>query len=89
LARILGRAFLIRHGLLVVRDELSVRRILKTLTFSHISVRPRHPQADTEAQETHYKNFADLVTSVFLMAREASRSIYGGRTRPPSPNKAA
>ena len=43
--RILARFF-------VVMDERSVGRILKTLTFRHISVRPRHPQADAEAQET-------------------------------------
>jgi transposase len=30
----------------VPMDERSVGRILKTLTFSHISVRARHPQAD-------------------------------------------
>jgi transposase len=41
--RILARFF-------VVMDERSVGRILKTLTFSHISVRPRHPQANGEAQ---------------------------------------
>ena len=46
--RILARFF-------VVLDERSVGRILKTLTFSHISVRPRHPQADTAAQEAHEK----------------------------------
>jgi transposase len=46
--RILARFF-------VVMDERSVGRILKTLTFGHISVRPRHPQADAEAQEAHKK----------------------------------
>src|ERR1700724_3300821 len=30
--------------------ERSVRRLLKTLMFSQISVRPRHPQADAAAQ---------------------------------------
>lgn len=39
--RILARFF-------VPMDERSVGRILKTLTFSHISVRPRHPQADAQ-----------------------------------------
>ncbi len=46
--RILARFF-------VPMDERSVGRILKTLTFSHISVRPRHPQADAAAQEAHKK----------------------------------
>jgi hypothetical protein len=36
-------------------DERSVGGILKTLTFSHISVRPRHPQADAAAQQAHKK----------------------------------
>ncbi len=49
----------------VVMDERSVGRILKTLTFSHISVAcPRHPQADAEAQEIAQNNFADLVAAV-------------------------
>jgi transposase len=46
--RILARFF-------VVMDERSVGRILQTLTFSHISVRPRHPRANAEAQEAHKK----------------------------------
>jgi putative transposase len=39
----------------VLMDERSVGRILKTLTFSHMSVRPRHPQADATVQEAHKK----------------------------------
>ena len=54
--RILARFFVPMH-------ERSVGRILKTLTFSHISVRPRHPQADAAAQEAHKQNFADLVAA--------------------------
>jgi transposase len=46
--RILARFF-------VVIDERSVGRILKALTFSHISVHPRHPQANAKAQEVHKK----------------------------------
>ncbi|HZC96393.1 MAG TPA: helix-turn-helix domain-containing protein, partial [Bradyrhizobium sp.] len=42
--RILARFF-------VVMDERSVSRMLKTLSFSHVSVRPRNPKADAEAQE--------------------------------------
>jgi transposase len=49
--------------LFVVMDERSVGRMLKTLTFSHISVRPRHPKADAEAQEAQ-KNFADLAAAL-------------------------
>ncbi len=80
--RILARFF-------VVMDERSVGRILKTLTFSHISVRSRHPQANAEAQETHKKILLISSPPSFPMPRKASRSSYGGRTRPASANKAA
>jgi transposase len=56
--RILARFF-------VLMDERSVGRILKSLTFSHISVRPRHPQADAEAQEAHKKRMARPVGKRF------------------------
>jgi transposase len=80
--RILARFF-------VVMDERSVGRILKTLTFSHISVRPRHPQADAEAQETHKKTLPILSPPSFPMPRKASRSSYGGRMKPVLVNTAA
>jgi transposase len=80
--RILARFF-------VVMDERSVGRILKTLTFSHISVRSRHPQANAEAQEAHKKTLLISSPPSFLMPRETSRSSYGGRTRPASASKAA
>ncbi len=75
--RLLARFF-------VVMDERSVGRILKTLTFSHILVRPRHPQADAEAQETHKKTLLISSPPLFPMPRTASQSSYGGRTSPPS-----
>ena len=80
--RILARFF-------VVMDERSVGRILKTLTFSHISVRPRHPQADADAQEAHKKTLPSLLPASFPMPHTASRSSYGGRTKPASASKAA
>jgi transposase len=80
--RILARFF-------VVMDERSVGRILKTLSFSHISVRPRHPQADAEAQEAHKKTLPRLSPPSFPMPRKANRSSYGGRTKPASASKAA
>ncbi|MGH7042580.1 MAG: IS630 family transposase [Acetobacteraceae bacterium] len=54
--RILGRFF-------VLLDECSIGRILKARSFSHVSMRPRHPQADAEAQEAHKGNFAELVAA--------------------------
>jgi transposase len=60
----------------LVMDERSVGRILKTSTFSHISVRPRHPQADAEAQETHKKTLPRWSPPSFPMPRKASRSRH-------------
>ena len=80
--RILARFF-------VVMDERSVGRMLKTLTFSHISVRPRHPQADAEAQEAHKKTLPRWLWRSFPLPPKASRSSCGGRTRPASASKAA
>ena len=80
--RILARFF-------VVMDERSVGRILKTLTFSHISVRPRHPKADAQAQEAHKKTSPHLSPRSFPLPRTASRSSYGGRTRLVLASKAA
>jgi transposase len=80
--RILARFF-------VVMDERSVGRILKTLTFSHISVRPRHPQADAEAQQTHKKTSPIWSLPSFPMLHKVSPSSYGGRTRRALASKAA
>jgi hypothetical protein len=38
------------------------------LTFSHISVRPRHPQADADAQDAHKKRMARPVGKRFLQS---------------------
>jgi transposase len=62
----------------VMMDEPSVGRLLKSLKFSHVSVRPRHPQADAVAQEAHKKT-----------SRAANRSNCGGRTKRGLARKAA
>jgi transposase len=80
--RILARFF-------VPMDERSVGRILKTLTFSHISVRPRHPQADAAAQEAHKKTLPTWLRPSSPLPRAASRSSCGGRTKHVSVNRAA
>jgi transposase len=79
--RILDRFF-------VVLDERSVSRLLKSMKFTHVSVRPRNPKADAEAQEAHKK------TSPIWLPRQShprpvtSRSNSGGRMRPGSASKA-
>ena len=77
--RILARFF-------VPMDERSVGRILKTLTFSHISVRPRHPQAVAAAQEAHKKISLILSPPSFPLRRATSRSnlVAGRSTRRPT-----
>ena len=79
--RLLARFF-------VVMDERSVGRILKTLTFSHISVRPRHPQADAEAQEAHKKTLPTWSPPRSRNTRGASRLSSGGRMKQGSASKA-
>jgi transposase len=43
--------------------ERSVGKVLAKLGYRKLSVRPRHPKADEEAQETFKKNFAATVTA--------------------------
>lgn len=52
----LGRVIEREFG--VALHERSVGKILHRLGFSHVSVRPRHPLADLEAQEAHKKTSA-------------------------------
>jgi transposase len=80
--QILARFFVPMH-------ERSVGRILKTLTFSHISVRPRHPQANAAAQEAHKKTSPSWLPPSFPRPHKASRSSCGGRTKLVLVNKAA
>jgi transposase len=73
----------------VIMDERSISRILRTLSFSHISVRPRHPQADTEAQEAHKKTLPPWSTPQSRPQRGTDPSSSGGRMKPGSASKAA
>jgi transposase len=45
----------IEHRYSISLHERSVGKLLHRLGFSHLSVRPRHPQADIEAQEAFKK----------------------------------
>ena len=44
----------------VVLAERSVGALLKRLAFRHVSVRPQHPQQDTQALEAHKKTLQTL-----------------------------
>ena len=48
----------------VKMHERTVGKLLARLNFSRVSVRPRHPKQDLEAQQAHKKNFAKLVCAV-------------------------
>ena len=60
-------------------DERSLSRILKSLSFSHISVRPRHPLADADAQEAHKKTLPTWLPRQSRPRPKTSRSSSGGR----------
>jgi transposase len=60
--------------------ERSVGKLLKRLDFGQISVRPRHPRADRDAQEVH-KKFHQLVAEAIpeaTRARQAGRTLVAG-----------
>jgi transposase len=75
-----------RFGVAV--DVRTMGRALRRLGFSRISVRPRHPKADAEAQAAHKKT--SLVWSPRQSPRPPARSHSnsGGRTRPGSASRA-
>lgn len=61
--------------------ERSVGKLLARLGFSHISVRPRHPQADASAQEAHKKiRDAGRRDHPGAGARQTDRALVAGRS---------
>lgn len=78
LARVIER----RYG--VKLAERSVGDLLRRLGFRRISVRPRCPGQDMEAQEAHKKTLPIWSRPSSPRMRAASRSSSGGRTRPVS-----
>jgi transposase len=68
--------------------ERSVGKLARRIGFRHISVRPRHPRADAEAQEAHKKT-----SPIWFAPRSPKRSgavpsKSGGRMKPGSVNRA-
>ena len=61
--------------------ERSVGKQLRRLGFRRISVRPRHPQADGEAQEAHKKTLPPSLRKQSRRPCVAGRSNSGGRMR--------
>ena len=78
LARLIETRFGVRLA------ERSVGGLLRRLGFRRLSVRPRHAGQDTAAQEAHKKTLPASSPPPFPSMRRASRSNYGGRTKPES-----
>jgi len=81
-------ARVIEHRYGVKLAERSVGDLLRRLGFRRISVRPRCPEQDTEAQEAHKKTFPIWSLPLSRRMRGASRSSSGGRMRPASASRA-
>ena len=72
----------------VALHERSVGKILTKLGYRKLSVRPRHPQADEEVQETFKKTSPRQSRHNSPTAPKASRSKSGSKMRPGSASRA-
>ena len=72
----------------VALHERSVGKILTKLGYRKLSVRPRHPQADEEVQETFKKTSPRQSRRNSLTVPKASRSKSGSKMRPGSASRA-
>jgi transposase len=73
----------------VALHERTVGKVLDRLGFSHMSVRPRHPKADAEAQEAFKKTSRSWSSASYRMSPRQSRSRSGSRTKHASARKEA
>jgi transposase len=72
----------------VVLHERSVGKVLKRLAYRRLSVRPRHPAADEEAQEAFKKTSSQRSPRSSRNVRVTRSSKSGSRTKRGSVNKA-
>jgi transposase len=82
LARVIEQRFGVRP------DERTVGKMLRKLGFRRLSVRPRHPQSDAQAQAAHKKTSPLWSPPRSPKPPVASRSSSGGKTKPVSASKA-
>ena len=68
--------------------ERSVGDLLRRLGFRRISVRPRCPKQDAAILEAHKKTLPIWSPTPSRRTRAASRSSFGGRTKPASASRA-
>jgi transposase len=69
--------------------ERTIGKILQNLGFRHMSVRPRHPDADKEVQDAFKKTSPPLSMLSYRKAPNKSLSRSGSRTKRASARKAA
>jgi transposase len=69
-------------------DETSIGRILRELGFSHVSVRPEHPESDPALMEDFKKTSPRKSKKPFLQAQKAGSSNSGSRMKRASGRKA-
>jgi transposase len=72
----------------VALHERSVGKVLAKLGYRKLSVRPRHPKADKEAQEAFKKTSPRQSRRKSPTAPKASRSKSGSKMRPGSASRA-
>lgn len=72
----------------VLPDERTVGKMLRRLGFRRLSVRPRHPKSDPQAQSAHKKTSRHWSPPPSPRVPAASRSNSGGRMKPGSASKA-
>ena len=72
----------------VALHERSVGKLLAKLGYRRLSVRPRHPQTDEEAQEAFKKTSPPRSLRGSPTTPKTGRSKSGSRTRPASASKA-
>lgn len=65
----------------VALHERTVGKVLNRLGFRHMSVRPRHPEADANAQEAFKKTSRISSIEHCRMLQRQSRSRSGSRTK--------
>ncbi len=82
----LSRVIQTRFG--VQLAERSVGAVLRRLGFRRLSARPRHIGHNPAAQETHKKTLPTWSPPRSPTTRAASRSSFGGKTKPGSVSKA-
>ena len=79
---------LIKTRFAVDLHERSVGKLLRRLGFTRLSVRPKHPTSDPEAQEAFKKALPTWCARSYLSTPATSRSRSGLRTRPAWASKA-